>query len=305
MKALNDLVRALAVLFVPFALSSCAPFNYTAQDAPKALAQVERMTPEPDIALVLGAGGPRGYAHIGVMRVLEESGVDVDLIVGTSVGSLIGVFWGSGMSAAEIDELSMTGGPLTVFDPSPFADRGWIIGQRLQNYVNQSLGETDLAALPRRVVVAATRREDKAPTYFAAGNSGVAVRASSAMPNIISPVGIQGVEYEDGDVSLPLAVEAARAAGARFVIAVNVYPRLESVPNDASDHARAQAERRQKLIDPQVAMADFLIHANTPFQASPRRAFFVEAREIGEREARAQLPALLASLAQHRGEIRP
>ena len=66
---------------------------------------VPRLDTVPKVALVLGAGGPRGYAHIGAMRVLEEAGVTVDLVVGSSVGSLIGVFWASGLSAEEIDVL--------------------------------------------------------------------------------------------------------------------------------------------------------------------------------------------------------
>lgn len=279
---------------------ACAPFNYTADDAPQAVAQITPLTPPPRIALVLGAGGPRGYAHIGVMTVLEDAGIEVDLIVGTSVGSLIGVLWASGMSAAQIDRLSFEGGPLTLFDPSPFADRGWIIGQRLQNYVNDLLGNVPLQALGRPVIVASTRREDKTPAYFVTGNTGVAVRASSAVPGVISPVAINGVEYEDGDVSLPLAIEAAHQSGAQYIIAVNVYPRSESVPPDASGKLRAQALRRMEQIEQQLHMADFVIHPDTPFHASPRKKFFSAARSIGEIEAKARLPALLEALSNER-----
>jgi NTE family protein len=215
-------------------LTACAPFNYALQDSPVATAVVSPIQPRPRVALVLSSGGPRGYAHIGVMRVLEEAGVEIDLVVGSSVGSLLGAFWADGRSATEIDQLSQSGGPLTLFDLSPFADRGWIHGQRLQDYVNDRLGNKSIEQLPRRLVVGATRREDKAPVFFTSGNVGVAVRASSAVPGIISPVGIQGVEYEDGDESLPLAVRAARQAGASFVIAVDVTPRAETTPPDAS-----------------------------------------------------------------------
>ena len=117
------------------ALPGCAAFNYAAADAPQPIADPEALTPAPRLAIVLGSGGPRGYAHIGVLRVLEEAEIEPDLVVGSSVGSLIGVFWASGMRAVELDALSMQGGPLTLFDPSPFADRGWIRGQKLQDYV--------------------------------------------------------------------------------------------------------------------------------------------------------------------------
>ena len=277
-------------------LTACQPFNYKDSDAPVALASVPTLNPKPKIALVLGAGGPRGYAHIGVMRVLEDACIDIDLIVGSSVGSLLGVFWASGLSAREIDKRSAEGGPLTLFDPNPFADRGWIRGRKLQNYVNSQLGNQRLEEMPKRVIVVATQRSNKSSRFFTSGNSGVAVRASSAVPGIISPVGINGVEFEDGDVSLPLAVSAARDAGAEFVIAVNVYPKISSIPQDASEWDRAQVIRRSKQIEPEMANADFAIHAETPFAASPRKAFFQTARSLGEQEAMNRLPALFAAL---------
>lgn len=277
-------------------LSGCATFDYRKPDAPQALIQLQPIVPRPNIALVLGPGGPRGYAHIGIMRVLEEAGIQPDLVVGSSVGAVLGVFWASGLSAMQIDEISKQGGPLTVFDPSLFADRGWIRGQRLQDYVNEGVGNKPLEALTKRVVVVATRRDDKTPRFFTHGNAGVAVRASSAVPGIVSPVGIEGFEYEDGDESLPLAVAAARAAGARFVIAVNVYPREESTPPDAPEAMRARDARRRARIAPEVAQADFVLHPDLGYYASPRRSFFVESRQLGEAHARAQLPALKAAL---------
>lgn len=280
------------------ALTACQPFNYEEADAPVPLQSVPKMEPKPKIALVLGAGGPRGYAHIGVMRVLEDACIDIDLIVGSSVGSVLGVFWASGLDAREIDKRSNEGGPLTLFDPNPFADRGWIRGRKLQDYVNTQLDNQRLEDMPRRVIVVATQRDNKSPSFFTSGNSGVAVRASSAVPGIISPVGINGVEFEDGDVSLPLAVSAARDAGAEFVIAVNVYPKLGSIPENASEKDRAQVIRRSQQIEAEIKNADFLIHAETPFKASPRKAFFKASRLMGEQEAIKRLPALIEALKQ-------
>jgi NTE family protein len=287
---------AIPAAFMLATLAGCAPFNHTGPDSPRALSAVAPMEPRPRIALVLGSGGPRGYAHIGVMRVLEEAGIDVDLIVGTSVGSLLGAFWAEGKSAAEIDALSTQGGPLTLFDLSPFADRGWIHGQRLQDYVNTRLDNRKIEELPRRLVIGATRRTDKAPVFFTSGNTGVAVRASSAVPGIFSPVGIEGTEYEDGDESLPLAVRAARQAGARFVIAVDVTPRLEAAPPNISASQRARIAGRIARIAPEAAAADFLIHTDLKFEASPLPSYFRHARATGERNVREKLPQLLESL---------
>jgi len=276
--------------------TGCAPFNHVGADSPMALPMVQAMQPRPRVALVLSSGGPRGYAHIGVMRVLEDAGIGIDLVVGTSVGSLLGAFWADGRSAADIDALSQDGGPLTLFDLSPFADRGWIHGQRLQDYVNTRLQHTRIEQMPRRLVVGATRRADKAPVFFTSGNAGVAVRASSAVPGILSPVGIEGTEYEDGDESLPLAVRAARQAGAQFVIAVDVTPRPETAPADASPAQVGRVLRRSARIAPEAALADHLIHAELDFGASPLPSYFVYARRTGEESARRQLPGLLDSL---------
>ncbi len=277
-------------------LSSCAAFNYSEADAPAPLNSLAPLNPRPKIAVVLGSGGPRGYAHIGIIKVLEEAGIVPDLIVGTSVGALIGSFWASGMTATAIEVKSREGGPLTLFDLSLFADRGWIRGQRLQDYVNTELGVTSLEKLPRPMIVNATRRADKAPVFFSTGNVGVAVRASSAIPKVISPVGINGVEYEDGDVSLPLAVRAARAAGAQFVIAIDVSAHEGTAPPETPvAWLESDAKRRAKIL-PELAVADFLIHPDLGYTASPRRAFFDMCIEKGESTARQRVPELLALL---------
>jgi NTE family protein len=85
------------------ALAGCAPFDYSGSDSPRPSTVVAPIEPPSRIALVLSSGGPRGYAHTGEMRVLQEAGIEVDLVVGTSVGSFLGAFWADGRSAAEID----------------------------------------------------------------------------------------------------------------------------------------------------------------------------------------------------------
>lgn len=278
------------------ALVGCAPFNYTERDSPVALPHPSPLEPRPRIALVLGSGGPRGYAHIGAMKVLEEAGVEYDIVVGSSVGSVIGAFWASGRDAGEISRIAQSGGPLTLFDPNPFADRGWIRGQKLQDYVNAQLGGASIETLGRPLIVVATRREDKAPVFFDRGNVGVAVRASSAMPGIFSPVGIADVEYEDADESLPVAVSAARQAGAAFVIAIDVSAKPGAAPVGTDVSMLDRDQRRRQRIDPEVAQADFLIHPDLDYDAGPSRAYFRNAEACGEATARALLPALLRSL---------
>jgi len=293
---LSYLVRTLSLLLLAITLTGCVAFNYDAPDSPVPRSSMTPISPSPRIALVLGSGGPRGYAHIGVMKVLEEAGLEIDLVVGSSVGSLIGAFWAYGYNAAQLDTIARSGGPLTLFDVSLFADRGWIRGQRLQNYVNANLGDSSLERLPRRLIVAATRRADKKPVFFDRGNVGVAVRASSAVPGVISPVGIRGVEYEDADESLPVAVRAARQAGARFVIAVDVSARPGKAPPGTSARLLERDTVRRTRIDPETQEADFVIHPDMDYAASPRASYFRQARAAGESAARLLLPDLVKKL---------
>jgi NTE family protein len=289
-KIFTALVSSVAVL------QGCAAFNYIDKDAPIPATSISVFTTKPKIAVVLGSGGPRGYAHTGVIKVLEEAGIKPDLVVGTSVGALIGAFWADGKSAAEIEKVAFSSGPLTLFDLNPFADRGWIQGQKLQNYVNTQLSNKSIEALGKPMIVVATLRSAKTPVFFTRGNLGVAVRASSAVPGVISPVGISGTEYEDGDVSLPVAVSAARAAGAHFVIVVDVSAHEGTAPPGADLRWLAKDEKRRALIEPEVAQADFLIHPDMGYLASPSRAFFEKAFNAGELAARQRLSALQAKI---------
>ena len=290
-----------ALLIAAGAVTACAQFNHDQPDSPVAMVAVPAITPAPRVALVLGSGGPRGYAHIGVMRVLEDEGIPVDLVVGSSVGALLGSFWAQGYSAQALDDLSQTGGPLTVFDFSVFADRGWIHGQRLQDYVNKGLNHSNIEDMPRKFIAVATRLQDKQPVFFSTGNVGVAVRASSAVHRVFSPVGIRGVDYEDGDESLPVAVRAARQAGARFVIAVDVTARPGSAPEGTSAARLEREARRRARIDPELQHADFVIHPDMGFATRPTTAFFQMARQSGEREALRLLPQLKAALQNQTG----
>jgi NTE family protein len=294
---MKHLLIMLCGLLLTIGLSGCAAFNYTEPDSPVAQVTAHSAERKPRVALVLGSGGPRGYAHIGVIKVLEAAGVQVDLVVGSSVGSLLGAFWAAGYDAAQLDAAASSGGPLTLFDPSPFADRGWIHGQRLQDYVNGQLGNASLEQLPRRLIVAATRRDDKQPLFFERGNVGVAVRASSAVAGVISPVGIQGVEYEDADESLPVAVRAARQAGAQFVIAVDVSARAGKAPPGTSAALLERDARRRSRIEPETRLADFVIHPDMAYAAGPRASYFVQARKAGEAEAARLLPDLMQRMA--------
>ena len=164
--------------------------------------------------------------------------------------------------------------------------------------MNKGLNNRNIEDMPRPFIAVATRMHDKQPVFFNSGNVGVAVRASSAVQRIFSPVGIHGVECEDGDESLPVAVRAARQAGARFVIAVDVTARPGSAPQGTSATRLAREAQRRARIDPELQHADFVMHPDMGFATRPTSDFFRMARQSGEDEARLLLPQLKAALAK-------
>ena len=187
----------------------------------------------PVVGLVLSGGTARGYAHIGVIRVLEQLGIEPDLIVGTSAGSLVGAAYASGLTADQINTAAVRLEAARLMDftlpqlgqPVIRGDLGFIRGERLQQFVNQLVAEQPLQALQRRFVVIATDLQTGNSTAFTEGDVGLAVRASSAVPGLFVPPLINGRRYIDGGVSSPLPVRAARELGADIVIAVDAtYP---------------------------------------------------------------------------------
>jgi NTE family protein len=290
--SINSLIVLSLLLF-----SSCSKsMNYIADDSPKALAKVSEFYPKPKVALVLGSGGPRGYAHIGILKVLERYQVPVDMVVGSSVGSLVGAFWAAGYSAEKISEIASEGGPLTLFDFSFFLEKGWIKGQRLQDYVNGQFDNVKIEDLPKSLVIVATREIDGSPSFFQQGNLGVAVRASSAVKDVFAPVGINHVSYIDADESLPVAVEAARQAGATFIIAIDVSAREGVAPKGTSKKQLKKDALRRGRINPQVEMADFLLHPDLDYKAGPWKKYFNHAEKEGERYAESVIEELLEAM---------
>ncbi len=286
-------ILSIAIMFL---LSGCYSFNYTGIDKPIPMKSIQPFVEKPKVALVLGSGGPRGYAHIGILKVLEEHNIDIDLVVGSSVGSVIGAFWAAGYTAEEISTLSMQGGPLTLFDLTLFAEEGWIKGQRLQDYVNNGVNDKKMQDFGRSLIVVATRQNDLQPVFFDSGNTGVAVRASSAVKNIFSPVGIDGISYIDGDESLPVAVEAAKQAGAQFIIAVDVSANPDDAPENTSEKRLTRERERRDRIDPQLVYADFVMRPPVGYSAGPWRSYFIESENIGEAYARDKVDELLLKL---------
>ncbi len=175
----------------------------------------------PRIGLALGGGAARGFAHIGVIQVLEEQGVRPDLVVGTSAGSLVAAMYASGKSGVEMGSLAESMDESAITDWM-FPGRGMLRGEALANYVRKMTGGKLIEQMKMPLGIVATDLGNGQPVLFQRGDTGLAVRASSAVPAVFQPVPINGREYVDGGLVAPVPVRFARQMGAEFVIAVDI-----------------------------------------------------------------------------------
>ena len=175
----------------------------------------------PRIGLALGGGAARGFAHIGVIEVLEENGIHPDLVAGTSAGSLVAALYASGKTGAEMAALALTMDEGAITDWS-FPLRGLIRGEALARYVREQTGSRTIEQMRLPLGIVATELDNGRPILFRRGDTGTAVRASSAVPAVFEPVRIKGHEYVDGGLVSPVPVRFAREMGAQLVIAVDI-----------------------------------------------------------------------------------
>ena len=179
---------------------------------------------EPVIALALGGGGAKGFAHIGVIKVLESHGIKPKIVTGTSAGSFVGSLYASGKSPYQLQHIALT------FKESDIRDltlnrQGFIAGQKLQDFVNQHVANKPIEKFPIRFAAVATRLDNGRKADFIKGNAGQAVRASCSIPNVFVPTTIGGTQYVDGGLVSPIPVQTAKAMGADLVIAVDISAR--------------------------------------------------------------------------------
>jgi NTE family protein len=184
-------------------------------------AHIKQQEKRPVVALVLGSGGARGYAHIGVLEVLEQQGIRPDFIVGTSAGSIVGSIYASGKSAAELRDIALKLKATDVREVN-VSLKGFFDGKKVEDYVNEQVQNIPLQKLKIPMYVVATELKDGTKTVFNYGNTGQAVRASASIPSMFVPTKIRNVEYVDGGLVSPVPVQVARDLGADVVIAVDI-----------------------------------------------------------------------------------
>ena len=255
----------------------------------------------PHLALVLGAGGPRGFAHIGVLKVLEANGIQPDLVVGASVGAMIGAIYANGTSAAEIEKMALAIDPTRFIGVSTNGFEG--NGDALEAFVREQTGGKPIESFQRKLAVTASRRDNNLLAVFTRGNTAAAVRASSATPGQFAPVRIRGIEYHDGDEAQPVPIHVARELGADIVIAVDVSAYLESTPSEAPKAWRLRDRKRTALIEQERPLADVFIHPDLNYYAGISEEYRRMCIQRGEQAARTALPKIRESLRQTAARI--
>jgi NTE family protein len=253
----------------------------------------------PRIGLALGGGAARGFAHIGVIQVLEENGIRADLVAGTSAGSLVAALYASGRNGLEMASLAMTMDEGAITDWS-FPGRGLIRGEALARYVREQTGARPIEQMRLPLGIVATDLDSGNAILFQRGDTGAAVRASSAVPAVFQPVKIGAREYVDGGLVSPVPVRFARQMGAELVIAVDISQPPDGNPTGdlmkmllQTFSIMGRSINQFELREADVVLRPSLVGVSSADFTARRRAI-----QAGRDAALAVLPALKARIAE-------
>ena len=252
------------------------------------------------LGLALGGGAARGFAHVGVIAVLEEAGIRPQLVVGTSAGSLVAALYASGKTSAQLQQTALNMEEVAITDwMLPIFGRGMFRGEALAKYVNELVAGRLMENMVIPLGIVATDLGNGKAVLFQKGDTGTAVRASSAVPAVFVPVKINGRDYVDGGLVSPVPVRFARQMGADVVIAVDISNPPEANTADGSLQILLQtfAIMGKSINDFELKDADLVVR---PSQAGLRSADFTsrkQAMDAGRAAMLAALPALKARLA--------
>lgn len=245
----------------------------------------------PRVALVLGGGGLRGFAHIGVLRAIEEAGIDAEIVVGTSAGAVVGAAYASGMTPAEISRVAGEVRIASLIDLVP-SSQGLMRGRSLAGWVDELTQGKPIEAFPRRFGAVATDLSTGEAVLIGTGTAGAAIQASAAVPGMNIPVSYPGGRLVDGGVASLVPVRFARALGADYVIAVDIYcnePGQVAAGGALSIMARVMRTQGCALARAESSEADLLIQPAVQVPGMTQRASQERAIEAGYEAARAAL----------------
>ncbi|MFM8901699.1 MAG: patatin-like phospholipase family protein [Burkholderiales bacterium] len=251
----------------------------------------------PRLGLALGGGAARGFAHIGVIQVLEEAGIAPDVVVGTSAGSLVAALYASGKSGTVLGQLAEEMDEAAITDWG-FPGRGLIRGEALAKYVRDQVGGRNMEQMRLPLGIVATDLASGQPILFVRGDTGMAVRASSSVPAVFQPVKIAGREYVDGGLVSPVPVRFAKQLGAEVVLAVDISTPPEGAPTGDSFRLLLQtfAIMSRSINQFELRDADVVVKPLLPGVSATAFAARKQSIQAGRDAMLALLPALRAKL---------
>jgi len=283
-------------------LAGCQTAPVQPPPDPPVVAPADVATPTPPpkpprIGLALGGGAARGFAHIGVIQVLEEHGIRPDLVVGTSAGSLVAALYASGKNGATLGQLADSMDETAITDWS-FPGRGLIRGDALARYVRDQTGGRTIEKLPLPLGIVATDLDSGQPILFQLGDVGLAVRASSAVPAVFQPVRIGTREYVDGGLVSPVPVRFARQMGAELIVAVDISAAPDGNPTGDPMRMLLQtfAIMGRSINNFELREADVVLRPKLPGVSGADFTARKRSIQAGREAATAMLPQLKASI---------
>jgi len=294
-------LRTTLTASVVLMLAACPSHTSDKSDAKPNTHTANTAKPKAVVALALGGGASKGFAHIGIIKVLKENNIPVKVVTGTSAGSIVGSLYASGMSPDRLELEAEILGKTDLVDLT-LSSSGFIKGEKLQNYINQKVGNRPIQQLPIKFAAVATDFESGKAVAFNRGNVGQAVRASASIPNVFQPTTIGGRRYVDGGLSQPVPVSAAKKQGANFIIAVDISARPVKNVNQGFFSYLDQTFNVMSipLLQHELGQANVVIKPQVLEMGSiggfdqKRRAI-----QLGEEAARAALPEIKRKLAAY------
>jgi len=274
----------------------------TAPPAPPKAVVVEVPPPPrvpPKLGLALGGGAARGFAHIGVIQVLEEAGLRPDFVAGTSAGSVVAALYASGKTGAQLQQIGESMEEAAITDWTlPVFNSGILRGDALAKYVNQQVGGRAIENMTVPLGIVATDLYSGEMMVFQKGDTGKAMRASSAVPAIFQPVKISGRSYVDGGLVSPVPVRAARSMGAQVVLAIDISSPPDSSGSDNTITVLLQtASIMGKSINAfELKEADVVVRPDLRAVSSADFSSRKKAIEAGRRAMLELLPQLRAAI---------
>ena len=269
----------------------------------QALAQTASVGSRPfRVGLALGAGAARGFAHIGVLKSLDQAGIKADVIAGTSAGSLVGVFYAAGFTPWQMEDVALKVRDIDVADMSTASKRGMFAGEALEKLVNGYVKNVPIENFKIPFGAVATDLRNGDMVLMRTGDAGQAVRASCSIPGVFVPATIGGRELVDGGLTSPLPVQAARQLGADFVIGVDVGAKPQNPIQSGLYEVLLQSFEvmGRALTKAEAAQADFMIRPDNGKFSSTDFAARKEMIQAGYEATEAMLAKLKLTLASAR-----